>query len=254
MAGARPAWLSAAFILEEGFAIGSFRKVLDSMQAAARAAGVEIVTGDTKVVDHGKGDGIFINTAGIGLVEHPLEIGPASVRAGDAVLLSGDIGRHGIAVMVAREGLGFDTEIVSDTAPLAGPVAALLAAEVGVHCLRDLTRGGLASASIEIAEAADVAIDLDERAIPVDAAVRGACELLGLDPMYVANEGRFIAIVEERDGERALAALRAHPHTTGACRIGTVQGAQPRHVTLRTALGTSRIVEMFSGEQLPRIC
>lgn len=254
MAGARPLWLSAAFILEEGFAIESFRKVLDSMQAAARAAGVEIVTGDTKVVDHGKGDGIFINTAGIGLVTHALEIGPASVGAGDAVLLSGDIGRHGIAVMAAREGLGFDTEILSDCAPLAGPVAALLAADVRVHCLRDLTRGGLASATIEIAEAADAAIDLDERSIPVDAAVRGACELLGLDPMYVANEGRFIAIVDQRDAERALAVLRVQPHTAGACRIGTVQGAHPRHVTLRTALGTSRIVEMFSGEQLPRIC
>jgi hydrogenase expression/formation protein HypE len=254
MSGARPAWLSAAFILEEGFPIELFRAVLDSMRAAARAVGAEIVTGDTKVVDHGKGDGIFINTAGIGLVEHSLEIVPASVRAGDAILLSGDIGRHGIAIMAAREGLAFETDILSDTAPLDGPVAALLAAGVDVHCLRDLTRGGLASAVIEIAEAANVAINLDERAIPVDAAVRGACELLGLDPMYVANEGRFIALVGGHDGERALAALRAHPGAAGACRIGTVQGTRPRQVTLRTAIGTSRIVEMFSGEQLPRIC
>jgi len=214
MSGARPAWLSAAFILEEGFPIESLRTVLDSMRAAARAAGAEIVTGDTKVVDHGKGDGIFVNTAGIGLVEHSLEIVPASVRAGDAVLLSGDIGRHGIAILAAREGLAFETEILSDTAPLDGPVAALLAAGVDVHCLRDLTRGGLASAAIEIAEAANVAIGLDERAIPVDAVVRGACEVLGLDPMYVANEGRFVAFVAECDGERALAALRAHPGAT----------------------------------------
>jgi hydrogenase expression/formation protein HypE len=254
MSGARPVWLSAAFILEEGFPIESLRTVLDSMRAAALAAGAEIVTGDTKVVDHGKGDGIFINTAGIGLVEHSLEIVPASVRAGDAVLLSGDIGRHGIAIMAAREGLGFQTEILSDTAPLDGPVAALLAAGVDVHCLRDLTRGGLASAVIEIAEAANVAIGLEERAIPVDPVIRGACELLGLDPMYVANEGRFVTFVSEHDGDRALAALRAHPGAAGACRIGTVQGARPGHVTLRTAIGTSRLVEMFSGEQLPRIC
>ncbi len=254
MSGARPTWLSAAFILEEGFPIESFQRVLDSMGAAARAVGVEIVTGDTKVVDHGKGDGIFINTAGIGLVDHSLEIAPASVRAGDAVLLSGDIGRHGIAVLAAREGLAFEPDILSDTAPLDGPVAALLAAGVDVHCLRDLTRGGLASAVIEIAEVANVAISLDERAIPIDAAVRGACEVLGLDPMYVANEGRFVAFVVERDAERALAALRAHPGAAGACRIGTVQGVRPRQVTLRTAIGASRIVEMFSGEQLPRIC
>ena len=254
MSGARPTWLSAAFILEEGFPIESFQRVLASMRAAARAVGVEIVTGDTKVVDHGKGDGIFINTAGIGLIEHSLEIVPASVRAGDAVLLSGDVGRHGIAIMAAREGLAFETEILSDTAPLDGPVAALLAAGVDVHCLRDLTRGGLASAVIEIAEAANVAITLDERAIPVDGVVQGACEVLGLDPMYVANEGRFVAFVGARDSERALAVLRAHPGATGPCRIGTVQGPRPRQVTLRTAIGASRIVEMFSGEQLPRIC
>ena len=254
MSGARPTWLSAAFILEEGFPIEAFRTVLDSMAAAARAVGAEIVTGDTKVVDHGKGDGIFINTAGVGLIEHALEIVPASVRAGDAVLVSGDLGRHGIAVLTAREALAFETDILSDTAPLDGAVTALLAAGVDVHCLRDLTRGGLASAVIEIAEAANVAIHLDERAIPVDAAIRGACEVLGLDPMYVANEGRFVAFVGDHDGERALAALRAHPGAAGACRIGTVQGARPRQVTLRTAIGASRIVEMFSGEQLPRIC
>jgi hydrogenase expression/formation protein HypE len=254
MSGARAAWLSAAFILEEGFPIESLRTVLDSMRTAARAVGAEIVTGDTKVVDRGKGDGIFINTAGIGVVEHSLEIVPASVHAGDAVLLSGDIGRHGIAILAAREGLAFDTEILSDTAPLDGPVAALLAAGVDVHCLRDLTRGGLASAVIEIAEAANVAITLDERAIPVDAVVRGACEVLGLDAMYVANEGRLVAFVAGGDSERALAALRAHPGAVNACRIGTVEGPRRRQVTLRTAIGASRIVEMFSGEQLPRIC
>lgn len=254
MAGARPTWLSAAFILEEGFPIDAFRQVLDSMGAAARAVGAEIVTGDTKVVDHGKGDGIFVNTAGIGLIEHSLEIVPASVRADDAVLVSGDLGRHGIAVLTAREALAFETDILSDTAPLGGAVSALLAAGIDVHCLRDLTRGGLASAMIEIAEAANVAIHLDERAIPVDPVVRGACEVLGLDPMYVANEGRFVAFVGARDSERALAVLRAHPVAAGACRIGTVQGTCARQVTLRTAIGASRIVDMFTGEQLPRIC
>ncbi len=254
MTGARPAWLSAAFILEEGFPVDSLRRVLGSMRAAAAAAGVTIVTGDTKVVDRGKGDGIFINTSGVGVVEHALSIAPASVRPGDCILLSGDIGRHGVAILAAREALGFEPAPATDSAPLHEPVARLLRAGVEVRCLRDLTRGGLASAVIEIAEAGGVPVELDERSIPVDGAVRGACEILGLDPLYVANEGRFVAFVPERDAGRALEALRGHPVSAGACRIGAVRGGRAGQVTMRTAIGASRIVEMFSGEQLPRIC
>lgn len=254
MTGARPAWLSAAFILEEGFPVDSLRRVLGSMRAAAAAAGVTIVTGDTKVVDRGKGDGIFINTSGVGVVEHALSIAPASVRPGDCILLSGDIGRHGVAILAARESLGFEPAPATDSAPLHEPVARLLRAGVEVRCLRDLTRGGLASAAIEIAEAGGVPVELEERSIPVDGAVRGACEILGLDPLHVANEGRFVAFVPERDAGRALEALRGHPVSAGACRIGAVRGSRPGQVALRTAIGASRIVEMFSGEQLPRIC
>lgn len=254
MAGARPAWLSAAFILEEGLPFDTLSRVLASMRAAAAAAGVAIVTGDTKVVDRGKGDGIFVNTAGIGIVEHRLAIEPASVRPGDSILLSGDLGRHGVAILAARESLGFAPALVSDSAPLHEPVAGLLRAGIELHCLRDLTRGGLASAVIEIAEAGGVSIELDERSIPVDPAVRGACEILGLDPLYVANEGRFVAFVPERDAERALQTLRGHPVADAACRIGAVSGERSGQVTLRTMIGASRIVEMFSGEQLPRIC
>jgi hydrogenase expression/formation protein HypE len=254
MCGARPAYLSAGLVLEEGFPVDSLRRILDSMGAAARAAGVEVVTGDTKVVDRGKGDGIFVNTAGIGLVETPLSIAPASVRAGDAVLVSGDLGRHGVAILSAREGLEFETLIQSDTAPLHEPVAALLHGGVEVHCLRDLTRGGLASALVEIAEAAQLGIEVEDAKIPVPGEVRAACEILGLDPLYVANEGRFVALVPEPDAELAVEILRRQTVSRGSVRVGRVTASPRGRVALRTSLGTSRIVEMFSGEQLPRIC
>ncbi|MFZ0888822.1 MAG: hydrogenase expression/formation protein HypE, partial [Candidatus Binataceae bacterium] len=208
MAGARPAYLSAGFILEEGFELGTLGRVVASMREAARKAGVELVTGDTKVVDRGKGDGVFINTAGIGLVPGGVRVAPARVQPGDAILLSGDIGRHGIAIMSVREGLEFESPIESDCAPLSGPVGALIEAGIDVHCMRDLTRGGLAAALNEIAADAAVGITIDERSISVCEPVRGACEIMGLDPLYVANEGRFIAIVAACDADRALAAMR----------------------------------------------
>jgi hydrogenase expression/formation protein HypE len=254
MCGARACYLSGGFILEEGLPLETLRRVVASMQRAAAEAGVQLVAGDTKVVDRGKGDGIFITTAGVGVIEHGLTIGPGSVRPGDLVLLNGDIGRHGMAIMAVREGLGFEATIESDSAPLGGAVAALLAAGSEVHCLRDLTRGGLASALVEIAEAARVHIDIDERAIPVREDVRGACEILGLDPLYVANEGRFVCFVPLRDAERALGILRGHPLEGGACVVGRVmEGGAPR-VTMKSTIGVRRIIDMLSGEQLPRIC
>jgi hydrogenase expression/formation protein HypE len=255
MCGARPLYLSASFILEEGLSMETLGCVVESMQAAARETGVEIVTGDTKVVDRGKGDGIFINTAGIGIIEHDQPIGPEVVRPGDMVLLSGDIGRHGMAIMAVREGLAFETEIKSDCAPLVAPVLGLLKAGVTVHCLRDLTRGGLAVALVEIAQTAKLHIQLDEMAIPVRPDVQSACELLGLDPLYVANEGRFVAFVPEVEVERALALLRQEPVSSGACVIGRVTTDGPTGlVTLRTTIGTTRVLDLLSGEQLPRIC
>ena len=254
MCGARPLYLSAGFILEEGLPMETLWRVVRSMQRAAGAAGVQIVTGDTKVVDRGKGDGIFINTAGIGVIEHNLAISPKSVRPGDAVLLSGDIGRHGIAIMAVREGLEFQTIIESDTAPLAGMVMQLIAAGVEIHCLRDITRGGIASTFNEIASASGVNIALDEVAIPVREDVRGACEMLGFDPLYVANEGRFAAFVAAKDTDRALAVMRAHPLGREAAIIGGVQADPEGLVTLKSQIGATRIVDMLSGEQLPRIC
>jgi hydrogenase expression/formation protein HypE len=254
MCGARPLCLSAAFILEEGLPLDTLEKVVASMAATAKAASVGIVTGDTKVVDRGKGDGMFINTAGVGLVEHGLVIGPTSVRPGDAILLSGDVGRHGVAIMAVREGLQFETTIATDCAPLAEPVLALLAAGVEVHCLRDLTRGGLATSLIEIAESNLLHVEINEREIPVEENVCGACEILGLDPLYLANEGRFVAFVPAAQADRALAILRRHPVSSGAVRIGAVGDASDGLVTLRSRIGTRRILDMPSGEQLPRIC
>lgn len=254
MAGARPLALSLAFIIEEGLPMDTLWRVVQSVQAAAAAAGAQIATGDTKVVDRGKGDGLFINTAGVGLIEHDLEIGPASVRPGDAVILSGDIGRHGIAIMAQREGLAFESTIESDCAPLLEPVQRLLDAGVAVRCLRDLTRGGLGSALIEIAEAARLHVHIDERAVPVREDVRAACEILGLDPLYVANEGRFAAFVAPEDADRALEILRALPVTAGAARIGEVRADRAGRVTLRSVIGVDRVMDMLSGEQLPRIC
>lgn len=254
MCGARPLYLSVGLILEEGLPLDTVRRVVASMRETAAHAGVRLVTGDTKVVDRGKADGLFINTAGLGHIVAPAPVGPASVRAGDVVILSGDLGRHGIAVMSARDSLGFESAIESDCAPLAAPVLALIDAGVAVHCLRDLTRGGLASAIVEIAETARVGIALEERAIPVREDVAAACDLLGLDPLHVANEGRFIAFVTAEDATRALDVLRAFPVSTGATVIGTVRATPAGTVSCRGTLGVMRAIDMLSGEQLPRIC
>ena len=254
MSGARPLWLSAAFILEEGLPMETLWRVVCSLRDAAGRCGVRIVTGDTKVVDKGKGDGLFINTAGIGVIEHSLCIAPGSVRTGDAVLVSGDLGRHGMAIMSVREGLEFQGKIESDSAPVSDLVQKLLAAGVEIHCLRDLTRGGLASALNEIAEEAKGRIMIDENAVPVREDVHGACELLGLDPLQVACEGRFVAFVPARDAGRALSLMRTAEGGAGAARIGAVEDGDPPLVVLKSAIGASRILDMPSGEQLPRIC
>lgn len=224
------------------------------MQRAAEASNIQIVTGDTKVVEHGHGDGVFINTAGIGVIEHGRVIAPRSIQPGDAVLVSGDLGRHGIAVMAVREGLEFETTLTSDCAPLAAPVLALLRENVAIRCLRDLTRGGLTSAVNEIAAASGRAVHLRESAIPVRDDVRGACELLGLDPLAVANEGRFVAIVDHSDADRALDTLRGHAVDTTPAVIGEVLDSSPARVTIESRIGSVRILDMPSGEQLPRIC
>ncbi len=250
MCGAEPLYLSVGLVLEEGFAIAELARIIASMQDAASVAGVRLVTGDTKVVERGRGDGVYVNTSGVGRVIAPVPIAPRQVRPGDVVLLSGDIGRHGIAIMAAREGLGFEPPLASDTAPLAAAVRALIKARLELHCLRDLTRGGLATALIEIAETAGVAIRLDGDAIAVSDPVRGACELLGLDPLYVANEGRFAALVPEASASSALAVLRRFDTTAAV--IGRVE-AGTGTVALGT-LGGLRALDLLSGEQLPRIC
>ena len=254
MCGARPLYLSAGFILEEGLPMELLRTVVNSMAAAARQAEVSLVTGDTKVVDRGKADSIFINTAGVGVVESDAEIGPHAVQPDDAVLVSGNLGAHGLSVLSVREGFEFESSIVSDTAPLWGAVHALIAGHIEVHCLRDLTRGGLASALNEIAVTRGVAIRVEQDAIPIDPGVRGACEILGLDPLYVANEGRFAAFVPARQAERALELLRAVPVASKAACIGTVTRGPRGGVVLHTAAGGNRVLDMLSGEQLPRIC
>ncbi|MBI5384325.1 MAG: hydrogenase expression/formation protein HypE [Verrucomicrobia bacterium] len=254
MCGARARWLSCGLIIEEGLPMDTLWRVVQSMQKAVAIAGVQLVTGDTKVVDRGRGHGLFINTAGIGVVEHPITIAPGRVRPGDAVLISGDVGRHGMAIMSVREGLQFEAAIESDCAPLVAPVMALLEAGVEVHCLRDLTRGGLVSALNEIADVARVQVSVEENAIPVEEPVRGACEILGFDPLYVANEGRFVAFVAAGDAERALALLRAQPGGENAARIGSATAASTGLVTMKSRIGASRILDVLSGEQLPRIC
>ena len=253
MCGARPLYLSAGFILEEGMETEKLWRIVSSMKRAADAAGVSLVTGDTKVVDRGKGDEIFINTAGVGVIEHGLAIGPKQVRAGDSIIISGDIGRHGIAIMAAREGLEFESAIESDCAPLASVVRDLLGSGIEVHCMRDLTRGGLASALVEIAEASGLGVRINETAIPVREDVQGACEILGFDPMYLANEGRFVLFVPESDSEAALGIIRANAAGEAGERIGYASDASGG-VTLKSRIGAARIVEMFTGEQLPRIC
>ncbi len=254
MSGARPLYLSAAFILEEGLPMETLWKIVCSMQQAAQRCGVQIITGDTKVVDKGKGDGVFINTAGVGVVEHDQTIAPQNVRTGDAVLVSGDLGRHGMAIMAVREGLQFESAIESDSAPVHEIVLELLKAGVEIHCLRDLTRGGLASALNEIAEASRVRVEVEEKSIPVREDVHAACELLGLDPLHVACEGRLVAFVAARDAERALKIMRGQAIGAGSAAIGRVAGSAEPLVTLKSAIGANRILDMPSGEQLPRIC
>ena len=254
MGGATPLFLSAAFIIEEGFSMDELRRIVNSMQQAAAAAGVQVVTGDTKVVERGKGDGVFINTTGIGLVPDGVELSANRARPGDKVLLSGSIGEHGIAILAQREGLEFETQIQSDSAALHTLVADMLGVTRDIRCMRDPTRGGVSSTLNEIAEQSRVGIELEESTIPVCEEVRGACELLGLDPLYVANEGKLIAIVAPAAAQAVLQAMRRHPLGSGAQIIGTVNDASPGLVTMRTPLGTARIVDMLAGDQLPRIC
>jgi len=252
--GARPLWLSAAFILEEGFPLADLARIVESMGEASRAAGVPIVTGDTKVVERGKGDGVFITTTGVGSLPPGRDVSGRHARPGDVVLISGTLGDHGMAIMAARENLGFETPIVSDSAALHGLTEALFASGARVHTLRDPTRGGLATTLNEIARQSGVGIVLDETALPINPAVAAACEFLGLDPLYVANEGKLLAIVAPDDADAALAALRAHPLGARAAHIGTVQADTHRFVQMTTTLGGRRIVDWLNGDPLPRIC
>jgi hydrogenase expression/formation protein HypE len=254
MCGARPLALSVALVIEEGFPMADLQRIVRSIAVAARDAGVEIATGDTKVVDKGKGDGVFVNTSGVGVLEHAQRIEPSCVRMGDCILLSGDLGRHGVAILSARESLGFATDLTTDCASLVAPVLDLLDSGIEVHCLRDLTRGGLAAALVEIALTSNRGLDIREEAIPISEPVAGACETLGLDPLYVANEGRFIAFVPPQDAERAADVLRHHPVSADVRVIGQVAACGDALVRLKTRLGVWRIVDLPTGELLPRIC
>ena len=254
MCGARPMYLSAAFILEEGLPISTLETIVDSMAEAAQRAGIQLVTADTKVVDRNKADKLFITTTGVGIVESTNPIAPEQVRPGDAIILSGDIGRHAITIMCAREGLEFDTTVESDTAPLWKPVEALLGAGLSIHCLRDLTRGGLASATNEIARHRQLGLVLEEAAIPLLPPVQAACEVLGLDPLYLACEGRFIALLPSEQATEALQILRSFDICQNATLAGYVVEDHPGTVVLRSRVGAQRIVDMLSGEELPRIC
>lgn len=254
MCGAKPLYLAAGFIIEEGLPMEDLWRIVLSMKAAAERAGVLLVTGDTKVVDRGKGDKIFINTSGLGVIEPGVVIAPSMAKPGDDIILSGPIALHGIAVMSVREGLAFETEVTSDTAPLNALVASMLAAGKGVHVLRDPTRGGLASALNEIAESAQLGVEIVDAAIPVPDQVRGACEILGLDPLYVANEGKLIAFVDPSDTAAVIGAMKRHSVGSEAVVIGQAVARHPGTVILRSRIGGSRVVDMLSGEQLPRIC
>jgi hydrogenase expression/formation protein HypE len=254
MCGAAPLYLSTGFIIEEGLPMDDLWKVVVSMQNAALRAGVALVAGDTKVVDHGKGDKIFVNTSGIGRIPPGVTIHPRRAAHGDAVIVSGRIAEHGIAVMSVREGLRFETQLLSDTAPLNGLVQAMLAACPDIHVLRDPTRGGLASTLNEIADAAGVGIVISEGRIPLSDEVRGACEMLGLDPLYVANEGKLVAFVPAGDADRVLSVMHGHELGADAAIIGSVVPEHPGMVTMRTVIGGNRVVDMIAGEQLPRIC
>jgi hydrogenase expression/formation protein HypE len=254
MSGARPLYLSAGFVIEEGFPLAELQRIAHSMGAAARAAGVMVVTGDTKVVERGKADRLFINTAGIGTVPAGVDISGERARPGDAILVSGTMGDHGVAIMAHRAGLEFETTIVSDSAALNGLVADLVAAAPGIHVLRDPTRGGLAATLNEICHQSGVGMRLDETAIPIRPDVLGACELLGLDALNVANEGKLVAIAPAADRDRLLAAMRAHPLGADAMVIGEVIADHRRFVRMATRIGGERIVDWLAGEQLPRIC
>jgi len=252
--GAQPLWLAAGFILEEGFPLADLDRIVASMAKAAKEAGVPVVTGDTKVVERGKADGVFITTTGVGVVPAGVSLSGDRARPGDAILLSGSIGDHGMAIMAQRENLGFSAPIVSDTAALHGLIAAMLATGADIRVLRDPTRGGLATTLNEIARQSGAGMMIEEAAIPVNPAVAAACEFLGLDPLYVANEGKLVAVVAAADAERVLAAMRAHPLGLRAARIGTVLADTHHFVQMTTGFGGRRIVDWLTGEQLPRIC
>jgi hydrogenase expression/formation protein HypE len=254
MGGAQPLFLSLALILEEGLPMEHLRQVVESIRVATAIAGVTVITGDTKVVEKGSGDGIFVNTSGIGSVAPGIELSAERARPGDRVLLSGTIGDHGIAILSQREGLEFAGEIASDTAALHSLVADMLAASSEIRCLRDPTRGGLSSSLNEIAARSRIGIELEEKTIPVREEVQGACEMLGLDPLYVSNERKLIAMVGANHAEQVLEAMRGNPLGRNAQIVGTVTESHPAMVTMRTRLGTSRIVDLLSGDQLPRIC
>jgi hydrogenase expression/formation protein HypE len=255
MSGAKPLYLTCSLILEEGFALADLKRIVASMQQTAAQAGVLIVTGDTKVVDHGKGDGVFINTAGIGIIADNVDINPGNIRVGDSIILNSDLARHGIAVMLEREGLNFEHSIESDCADLSGLVHELIQGGVEIHCMRDLTRGGLASGLIELATTAEQHFEIVEASIPVNQDVNSACEILGFDPIYIANEGAFVLFVPEQHTEHCLSILRQHRLGQQACRIGHVKSIHAQGmVTLQTAMGVSRMLDLLSGEQLPRIC
>ena len=254
MSGASPRYLSCSLILEEGLPLDTLTSVMASMGRAATDCGVHLVTGDTKVVERGKGDGLYINTSGIGVMCHNVAIEPAKIQPGDLILLSGDIGRHGMAVMAKREGLEFDTTLLSDCAPLHRVIQDLLDAGINVHCLRDLTRGGLATALVELAESAGKTFVVRESEIPICEPVQGACEILGLDPWYVANEGRFVAFIPAQQEERAMAVLQHNPVSKNSRVLGVVTGDNRPQVILQNLLGCERLLDRLPGEQLPRIC
>ncbi len=255
MSGAKPLYLSCSLIIEEGFAIQDLQRIVQSMQQSAQQAGVLIVTGDTKVVDHGSGDGVYINTAGIGSLDERIDVSPSNIQVGDSIIINSDIARHGIAIMLEREGMGFDHSISSDCADLSALVQELIQAGIDIHCMRDLTRGGLASGLIDLATASKHQFEIKETGLPIQQDVLSACEILGFDPLYIANEGCFALFVPEAQTEQALSALRQHQLGQLACLIGQVKKAHTKGlVTLQTATGISRVLDLLSGEQLPRIC